>query len=172
MAKRKARLKTYIISPLESVAQANKMEVEEVITFREVIKEEIGSFVEIIDPIEHQEEKCGMNLEEAFELLTELRERGKYKAAAVFTYPIVDIDLEAVRNSTFVIAYIHSKYPTTGGIHELAEACNHKVPIYLVTDNLKKLSFWAMALVYRSKGELFGSVRDLLDFIKEDYSIG
>ena len=159
-------LRTYIISPLTTVMRED-LETEEVWTFREKVKKELVGMIEVIDPIRLEYETTGLTVHEAFNYIGQLKKARRFKEAANFVNNIIDIDLGAVKKSNFVIAYIHSKLHTVGGIHEMVEASYYKIPIYLTSDNLEELNAWIMSLTYKSGGEMFESVDDLVYYIKD-----
>ena len=130
------------------------------------MKKELGTTIGVIDPIEREPAKVNMSASEFMAHVKGLKKEYRFKEVARLTYPIIDADLIEVRTSNFIIAYIDSRFPTTGGIHEMAEACRYKIPIYLTANSLEKVSSWIIALVYRSGGRLFHTVEDIIDFIK------
>jgi len=114
----------------------------------------------------------GMNVLEAQDQFNKWIMSGNYDKFAEKLEKIVQKDIRMVHRSDFVIVHLFPDIPTTGTIHEMAEAWRIKRPLYLIWKDAKsKVPKWALYLVTSSGGQLFDNGKQLTDFIALKYDI-
>lgn len=81
--------------------------------------------------------------------LYEARERGDIKTIQSIAKPFVRKDLGEVDESKFIIAYVPSKVPTVGTVHEIINSNNAKKPTLLVssTDRVSDIALWYFGFI-------------------------
>ena len=113
-----------------------------------------------------------MNVLEAQDQFNKWIMSGNYDKFAEKLEKIVQKDIRMVHRSDFVIVHLFPDIPTTGTIHEMAEAWRIKRPLYLIWKDAKsKVPKWALYLVTSSGGQLFDNGKQLTDFIALKYNI-
>jgi len=114
----------------------------------------------------------GMNVIEAQDKFNRWIISGNYDKFAQNFKKVVEKDIRMVHRSDFVIAHLFEDIPTTGGIHEMAEAWRLKKKIYLIWRGAKnKISKWALFLTTDSNGKIFDSPKQLTDYIALAYEV-
>ncbi len=108
----------------------------------------------------------GMNVIEAQDKFNKWIISGNYGKFAENFKKVVEKDIRMVHRSDFVIVHLFENIPTTGSIHEMAEAWRLKKKIYLIWREAKnKISKWALFLTTDSGGRVFDNPKQLTDFI-------
>jgi len=98
----------------------------------------------------------GMNVIEAQDKFNRWIISGNYDKFAENFKKVVEKDIRMVHRSDFVITHLFEDIPTTGGIHEMAEAWRLKKKIYLIWRGAKnKIPKWALFLTTDSGGKIF-----------------
>ena len=124
------------------------------------------------DPCKTEPLVTGMNVLEAQDQFNKWIMSGNYDKFAEKLEKIVQKDIRMVHRSDFVIVHLFPDIPTTGTIHEMAEAWRIKRPLYLIWKDAKsKVPKWALYLVTSSGGQLFDNGKQLTDFIALKYNI-
>lgn len=114
----------------------------------------------------------GMDVLEAQEQFNKWIMSGNYDKFAEKFEKIVQKDIRMVHRSDFVIVHLFPDIPTTGTIHEMAEAWRLKKPIYLIWKDAKsKVPKWALYLTTSSGGRLFDNGKQLTDYIALRYKV-
>ena len=82
-------------------------------------------------------------------------------------------DAEAVVRSDFVIVYLPKDTKTVGTIYEIVFAFLFSIPVYLILPDVSKTDTNSSLLfgVQLSGGEVFYSIKECCDFIKNKYSL-
>lgn len=82
-------------------------------------------------------------------------------------------DAEAVVRSDFIVVYLPSNIKTVGTIYEIVFAFLFKIPIYLILPDTSKTEANSSLLfgVMLSDGEVFYSLKDCIEFIKNKYGL-
>lgn len=114
----------------------------------------------------------GMDVIEAQEKFNGWIQSGNYAKFAEKFEKVVDKDIRMVHKSDFIIVHLFPDIPTTGTIHEMAEAWRLKKPIYIIwSESMVKLSKWALYLCTSSRGRVFSNKKQLTDFISLVYDV-
>ncbi len=114
----------------------------------------------------------GMDVLEAQDQFNKWIMSGNYDKFAEKFEKIVQKDIRMVHRSDFVVVHLFPDIPTTGTIHELAEAWRIKKPLYLIWKDAKsKVPKWALYLVTSSGGKLFDNGKQLTDYIALKYEV-
>lgn len=118
------------------------------------------------DPCKTEPLVTGMDVLEAQDQFTKWIMSGNYDKFADKFEKIVQKDIRMVHRSDFVIVHLFPDIPTTGTIHEMAEAWRLKKPIFLIWKEAKsKVPKWALYLCTNSGGRLFDNGKQLTDYI-------
>ena len=126
----------------------------------------------IQDPCKTEPLCTGLSVIEAQEKFNSWISSGHYDKFDEKFKHIVQKDLRMVNRSDFIVVHLFPDTPTTGTIHEMAEAWRQKKPIYLIwKDSKSKLSKWALFLTIDSGGKLFTSKTQLADYLVVRYDI-
>jgi hypothetical protein len=81
-------------------------------------------------------------------------------------------DYEAVARSNFIISLMKCDIQTVGTIGEIFEAMLLKIPVYLIIDTPKtKTNSTLLYWVRKSGGEIFYTINECLEFIKNKYNM-
>jgi len=82
-------------------------------------------------------------------------------------------DAEAVVRSDFIVVYMPKKVKTVGTIYELTLAFLYRIPVYLILPDAPKTETNSSLLfgVQISGGEIFYTVNDCIDFVKDRYNL-
>ena len=101
-----------------------------------------------------------MDVVEAQDQFNKSIRSGHYDLFAQKFQLVVDKDLRMVHRSDFLVVHLFPDIPTTGTIHEMAEAWRLGKPIYLIWPAAKSsLSKWALYLTTSSGGYLAMSTK-------------
>lgn len=131
--------------------------------------DEAGIYIQ--DPCKTEPLVTDMTVMEAQEKFNMWISSGHYEKFEEKFAKVVEKDIRMVHRSDFVIVHLFPKIPTTGTIHEMAEAWRLHIPIYLIWPDAKsKLSKWALYLVVDSGGKLFDNKKQLTDYIATIYT--
>ena len=130
------------------------------------------NLIYIQDPCKTEPLVTDMTVIEAQEKFNGWIQSGNYDLFTNKFEKIVHKDLRMVHRSDFLVVHLFPKIPTTGTIHEMAEAWRLNKPIYLIWKDAKiKLSKWALHLVITSGGKLFESENKLVEYLSVKYAI-
>lgn len=82
-------------------------------------------------------------------------------------------DYEAVARSTFIIVYLPANTKTIGTIYEIMLAFLLRIPVYLILPDQSKTECNSSLLygIMLSGGEVFYSIKECCDFIREKYQL-
>lgn len=118
------------------------------------------------DPCKTEPLVTGMDVIEAQEKFNGWIQSGNYHKFADKFEKIVEKDIRMVHKSDFIIVHLFPDIPTTGTIHEMAEAWRIGKPIYIIwTEAIVKLSKWAIYLCTSSGGRVFPNKKQLSEYI-------
>ena len=132
--------------------------------------DKVGIYIQ--DPCKTEPLVTGMSVLEAQEQFNKWIMSGNYHKFAEKFEKIVQKDIRMVHRSDFVIVHLFPNIPTTGTIHEMAEAWRIKRPLYLIWRDAKnKVPKWALYLVTSSGGRLFDNGKQLTDYIALKYDV-
>ena len=130
--------------------------------------DETGIYVQ--DPCQTEPLVTDMTVMEAQKKFNSWISSGHYEKFNEKFEKVVQKDLRMVHKSDFVIVHLFPDIPTTGTIHEMAEAWRLHKPIYCIWSDAKsKLSKWALYLVIDSGGKLFDNKKQLTDYLAIRY---
>jgi len=126
--------------------------------------DEIGIYVG--DPCLTEPLVTGMDVIQAQEKFNGWIQSGNYTKFDEKFAKVVEKDIRMVHRSDFLIVHLFPDIPTTGTIHEMAEAWRLKKTIYIIwTEAISKLSKWALYLCTSSGGKIFPNKKQLLDYL-------
>ena len=126
----------------------------------------------IQDPCKTEPLATGMDVMTAQQKFNGWIQSGNYDIFSKKFKVIVDKDLRMVKRSDFLTVQLFPDIPTTGTIHEMAEAWRLKKPIYIIWYGAKsKLSKWAIYLATSSGGRVFDNFSQYTEFINVKYQI-
>ena len=123
-----------------------------------VLKEEFG--IDLFDPFADPKQQWLPQLKEA-------QTARDYVKMAEISRQFVQKDLCMVDRSDFLIAFLPSKVPTTGTVHEIINASNAKKPTLLVTDqnDVSCLPLWYFGFIpYK---HMFAGWENLYKYLRE-----
>jgi len=156
---------TYLAGPIEFDKDTGGAKWRDAVT---PALDEVGIYVQ--DPCKTEPLVTDMSVIEAQDKFNSWIVSGHYKKFDEKFEHIVKKDLRMVNRSDFLIVHLFPETPTTGTIHEMAEAWRQKKPIYLIWSDAKsKLSKWALYLVINSGGRLFDNKKQLTEYITVRY---
>lgn len=126
--------------------------------------DEAGIYIQ--DPCKTEPLVTGMDVIQAQEKFNGWIASGHYDKFAEKFKAVVDKDIRMVHRSDFLVVHLFPDIPTTGTIHEMAEAWRLGMPIYIIwSDAISKLSKWALYLCTSSGGRVFPNKKQLTDYI-------
>lgn len=124
------------------------------------------------DPCKTEPLVTGMDVMEAQEKFNGWIQSGNYNKFDEKFEKVVQKDIRMVHRSDFLIVHLFPDIPTTGTIHEMAEAWRLHKPIYLIWSTAKtKLSKWALYLATSSGGRLFDNPKQVSDYLALAYDV-
>ena len=124
------------------------------------------------DPCRTEPLVTGMDVIEAQEKFNGWIQSGNYHKFAEKFEKVVEKDIRMVHKSDFIIVHLFPDIPTTGTIHEMAEAWRIGKPIYIIwSEAMIKLPKWALYLCTSSGGQVFSSKKQLTDYIELVYDV-
>ena len=142
-------------------------------TWREAITpalDEIGIYVQ--DPVKTEPLVTEMTVIQAQEQFNNWISSGHYDKFAQKFEKVVEKDIRMVNRSDFLIVHLFPDIPTTGTIHEMAEAWRQGKKIYLIwTEAISKISKWALYLCTSSGGRVFPNKKQATDYITLVYDL-
>ncbi len=105
-------------------------------------------------------------------ILIYLYEKAKLEGNYLTDFPYW-ADYEAVVRSDFVIAYMPKEYKTVGTINEIQVSYLFNIPVYLILPDHPKTeaNSTLIDMVMRSGGEIFYSINDCCNFIRDKYKL-
>jgi len=157
---------TYLIGAIEADKKEGGAKWRDAIT---PALDKVGIYVQ--DPVKTEPLVTDMTVIEAQDKFNKWIISGNYDKFAENFKKVVKKDIRMVHRSDFVIVHLFEDIPTTGGIHEMAEAWRLKKKIYLIWREAKnKIPKWALFLTTDSGGQVFDNPKQLTDFISLVYS--
>jgi len=118
------------------------------------------------DPCKTEPLVTGMDVITAQEQFNGWIASGHYEKFAEKFQQVVKKDIRMVHRSDFLIVHLFPDIPTTGTIHEMAEAWRLKKPIYIIwTEAVSKLPKWALYLCTSSGGNVFPNKKQVADYV-------
>lgn len=128
----------------------------------------VGIYIQ--DPCKTEPLVTDMTVIEAQDKFNGWISSGHYDKFSEKMKKIVQKDMRMVNRSDFIIVHLFPDIPTTGTIHEMAEAWRLRKPIYLIWNDAKsKLSKWALYLTIDSGGRLFDNKKQLTEYLTVRY---
>jgi len=174
---------TYLIGSMEKTAegddgQGSRDEVEKELEARNVLG---------INPVKLEASKTGMNVGEAKERMTGWVVSGNWE---LFKEKAIEIwkgcnainengglihimgDVDYVLMSDWITMSIRRNDAPCGTYAEAGIALEHNIPIYLITNIIKReLPKSLLQIVLSSGGEVFNSLKEYLEFIDREYKL-
>jgi len=152
---------TYVAGPIEADTDDGGQKWRDRIT---PDLDNTGIYVQ--DPCHTEPLATGMDVVEAQDQFNKWIRSGHYDLFAEKFKMIVDKDIRMVKRSDFIIVHLFPEIPTTGTIHEMAEAWRLGKPIYLIWPVAKSsLSKWALYLTTSSRGKIFDNTKQCADYL-------
>lgn len=152
---------TYLAGPIEADTNDGGQKWRDRIT---PDLDNVGIYVQ--DPTRTEPLATGMEVIEAQDQFNKWIRSGHYALFAKKFKLIVDKDIRMVHRSDFLVVHLFPDIPTTGTIHEMAEAWRLGKKIYLIWPAAKSsLSKWALYLTTSSGGCLFDNTKQCVDYL-------
>jgi len=155
------RFYTYLAGPIEKDTDDGGQKWRDRIT---PDLDNMGIYVQ--DPTKTEPLATGMDVITAQDQFNKWIRSGHYDLFANKFRLIVDKDIRMVYRSDFLIVHLFPDIPTTGTIHEMAEAWRLGKPIYLIWPAAKSsLSKWALYLTTSSGGQVFDNTKQCAEYL-------
>lgn len=158
------KLKTYLCGAIQCVQDAG-------VKWRDKLTPRlVGMGIVVLDPCKSEcNNTLGETIRESREQIRKFKRAGNFDAFDEHMRNIIQDDLRQVTESNFLIVYWDNAYKHGGTIHEIVQAWQMHIPIYLVCyDPISEMNDWILGLV-RQNGQIFENFGQLLDFIESKY---
>jgi len=159
------RKHVYLCGPIEDVSDGGTK-------WRERITPDLEKLGLIVfDPTTKESEQFQLTVEEHKERLAKMKEAGQLEEFNKIMSAIVKQDLDAVRDSKFIVALVPDREGAQigGTVHEIAFAWENKIPIlWKCNGNPSGVNSWLLSLLI-DDGTRFDTWISMMDHIKKEY---
>ena len=124
----------------------------------------------VLDPCRSEcNNTLGSTIMESREQIKKFKKSGNFEYFDEHMRKIIQDDLRQVTESNFLVVYWSNDYKHGGTIHEIVQAWQLHIPIYMVCyDSKTDMNDWVLALV-RQNGHVFENFGQLMEFIETRY---
>lgn len=126
--------------------------------------------IKVLDPCKSEcNNTLGSNILESRDQIKKFKRAGNFEAFDEQMRKIIQDDLRQVTESNFLIVYWNNEYKHGGTIHEIVQAWQLHIPVYMVNyDSKSDMNDWILALV-RQNGQMFDNFGQCMEFIESKY---
>ena len=162
------KFKTYLIGSIQDAADGG-------VSWREKLTKKLVELgFDVQDPCKMEcNHSLAPTVEEQKKKLENLKRGGEWEIWDQVMADIRQSDLVCVNSSKFVIILYDPAKKLGGTIHEVVEAWQKGIPMYIVSySHYVEFNDWVLALFrdnFKSGGKIFPNFRQLTDFLEAEY---
>jgi len=158
------KIKTYLIGSIQDADDPNKA--------REKVDNRLTEMgFEVLNPCKLEvNQTLSDTIEGQKNRLTQLKKQGKWEEFDAVMDSIIDMDLQCVTQSQFLVVFWDTQKKHGGTIEEILHGIAQSKPIYVIcSDPMSTWNDWILRRLRRAKAKFFSNNKQFLEFMEKEH---